>query len=70
MPLVGNGRLPKDTAGRGPTSRLWSPNFEEEEPQVEDKRENDLQQMSQARPDRDALRDGMSRTGLGRRSVT
>ena len=41
---------------------------EGEEPQLEDKRENDLS-MSQAWTGRDALRDGMSQTGLGRRSV-
>ena len=64
-----NGRLPKDTSERGLTSRLWPPNFEEEEePQLEEKRENDLR-ISQARPDRDALRDGTSLPGLGRRSV-
>ena len=62
------GRLPKDTAGRGLTSRLRPRIFEEEEPQLKDKRENDLR-MSQARPGKDALRDGMSRTGLGRGSV-
>ena len=66
---MGNGRLPKDTAGCGLTTRLKPPNIEEEEePQLEDKRENDLR-MSQTRPGRDALRDGMPGTGLGRRSM-
>ena len=67
----GHGRLPKDTAERGLTSRLWPPYFEdeEEEPQLEDKKRENDQSMSQARPDRDVLRDGTSRTGLGRRSV-
>ena len=60
---MGTGRLPKHTAGRGLTSRLWPPNFKEEERQLEDKREND-EKMSQTRPDRDTLRDGISRTGL------
>ena len=49
--MVGTGRLPKDTAWRGLTSTLWPPNFGEGEPQLEDKRENDLR-MSQARPGR------------------
>ena len=65
---MGHGLLLKDTAERGLASRMWPPNFEEDEPQLEGKRENDLR-MSQARPNRDALRDGTSRTGLGRRSV-
>ena len=58
---MGNGRLPQDTAARGLTNRFWPRNFKE--PQLEDKRENDLR-MSQTRPGRDALRDGKSRTGL------
>ena len=47
---------------------MWPPHFEEDEPQSEDERENDLR-ISQARPDRDALRAGTSRSGLGLRSV-
>ena len=65
---MGNGRLPKGTAARRLSNRLWPRNFEEEEPQLEAKRENDLK-MTQARSGRDALRDGVSQTGLGRRSV-
>ena len=41
--------IPKDTAVRGLTSTLWPRIFEEEEPQLEDKSEND-QRMSQVRP--------------------
>ena len=41
----------QDTAGRGLTSTLWPPNFEKQEPQLEDKSENDLR-ISQARSGR------------------
>ena len=37
-PLVDSGWLPKETAGRGLTSTLRPPNFEEEEPQLKDKK--------------------------------
>ena len=49
---MGNGRLPKDTAGCGLTSTLWPPNFEEEEPQLEDKGENYLRASQAKRPGR------------------
>ena len=53
---------------RGNEHVVASNNFEEEEePQLEDKSENDLR-MSRATP-ADGLRDGISRTGLGRRSM-
>ena len=66
--LVDNGRVPKDTAGRGLTSTLWPRNFEEEEPWLEDKSENDLR-MPQAGPGRRPCEMKISRTGLGRRWV-
>ena len=55
-PLVNNGRLLKDIAGgRGLMNTVWPRNFEEEEPQLEDKSENDLK-MSHARPGRPPAR--------------
>ena len=62
-PLVDTGRLPKNTAGRGLKSALRPPIFEEGEPQVEEKSENDLRMSQAGRAD--GLRDGISRTGLG-----
>ena len=41
------GRLRNNTPGRGLITRLWPRNFEEGEPQLEDKRETDLR-MSKA----------------------